>query len=85
MCAQEEGVTHTATPLGGDDLGTSEEAPVAVGQSRTKDLCEKHKPVVEVIAQAGITQIREELSPATRTNNIYEGSSGIFTTIATAF
>ena len=68
--SREEGVTNTAAPL--DVIGLeiprrSEEALLAVGQSQTKDLREKHGRVEEVIPQTGITRIREELSQATRT------------------
>ena len=45
MCQQEEGVTHTATPLGktGRKISqTSEEALLAVGRSRTNELRETH-------------------------------------------
>ena len=70
MGPQEEGVTHTATTLEAKGLEIpriSEEALVAVGQSPTKNLREKHRWLEEVIPLTGVTRTREELSPATRT------------------
>ena len=70
MGPQEEGVTHTATPLEANGLGiprVSEEALVAVGQSQTKNLREKQSWLEEEIPLTGVTRTREELSPATRT------------------
>ena len=70
MDSQEERVTHPATPLGVTGLGSlriSEEALLAVGNSRTNNLREKHMRVEKLIPQTGITRTREQLSPVTRT------------------
>ena len=73
MGPQEEGLIHTATPLGITGLGvprTSEEALLAVDQPQTSDLRELLMRVEEVTPQIGITRIREELSPATPTERM---------------
>ena len=51
MGPQEKWVAHTATPLGVSGLGiprTTEKALLAVGQSLTSDLREKHLRLEEV-------------------------------------
>ena len=75
MGPREEGVTHTATPLGLTGRGTpriSEEALLAVRRSRTNNLRQMHMRVEEVIPRTGINRIREELSLATRTGGKFQ-------------
>ena len=75
MVQQEEGVTHTTTPLGITGRGTqriSEEVLLAKGRSRTNDLRETHMRLVEVIPQNGNTRVREGLSLATRTGGEFQ-------------
>ena len=75
MGPQEEGVTHTATPLGVSCLGiprASEEALLKAGKSRTKDQRETRMLVEEVIPQIGIVWTREELIPATRIDGKFQ-------------
>ena len=75
MGPQEEGVTHPATSLGVTSVEfprISEEALLALGQSRTNDPRETHMRMEKVVRQTGFTRTREELSPATRTGGKFQ-------------
>ena len=68
MNLQEQGATHPAMPLGITSLGfsqISEEALLAVEQSRTNNLREKHMQLEGVLPQTGITRTTQTAVPQT--------------------
>ena len=74
MGPREEEITHRVAPLRVTGPGiprTSERALLAVGQSRTNEICERNKQVDKVIPQIEITQTRK--GPATPTGGMFQG------------
>ena len=83
MGPREEGTIHPAMPPGilAEGQRKSEEILLATDRPQTNDRCETQMRLGEVISQAGVTRIKEDVNPATRTGGKFQSLNQKATTI----